>query len=74
MNHDDYCPCPYPDLPHPVTESNLWHAKQREAARARNESGQFISNAEEQWNQIPDAQKKLLGYRKPRKPKAKRRR
>jgi hypothetical protein len=66
--HD--CPCPYPELPHPITESNRFHAEQRALARARNGSGQFISSSEEAWQALPEAQRKLLGYRKPRKPKS----
>lgn len=71
MEHADYCPCPHPQLPHPITASNRWLQEQRDRARARNESGQYVSSSEEAWLALPEAQRKLLGYRKPRKPKAK---
>jgi hypothetical protein len=69
--HPPECPCEHHDLPHLVSMADAFHQEQRETARARNESGQFLSKSEEAWSALPDAQKKLLGYRKPRKKKAK---
>lgn len=70
LDHDLYCPCEHPDLPHLVTRSNEYHRQLRERSRARSAGGEFVTKSEEAWAEIPEGQRKVLGYRPPRKKSA----